>query len=751
VKIDKCTFLLTLIFLLGTHGFATLEQIPDNQQASYEQALALARSGQYPSALAIFQQLSPLATNPNILYDHAIVLTWSGDYAAAISLYEDQILFLPSSIPSYVKTSIAGAYYRLSQFKKAQQLFHEVALSGDRPAKRWEAESFMRMKDIKSANHLYQELLTSAPSDIDTYLSRASLFLLLGNTVSAAVDVNQALEQLPNNLEGQERSLQIRADMAASFIQHDDYNRAIILLQPTIANGSATMKMQANYILALKLNTDYKRAIQQGVLLWPDFTLVPDFGLQALADCYLRVREPAIASTIYRIILTRHNPDTNSNTITLSLAYADLRDGNIQKGLEEYQHLLPTNPTFGPIASMDANSFIEAGQIDTGKKLYQLLLTTVPDTSFYLKSYGAILSENDMPREAYHQYEKLNELNSGDRIALSGLVTTATVFGDYKTARAATRNLKEKYPLYSIPNEFVAKDRNYNLKSIQGSYQMLHDYKGNQVTETDLMARQHGDGRFSILANTNYKKISDTTSSTTLPSYGLGLQYEDVTRDVQLWIKNYYHNNTFTGYHLLANHYFDDRAFIEINIEKSPIEDVQALTFPIMSTTQQLTLNRKLGLKDFYTLSLTSSNYSDGNHSTTYGTTFDHTLLTTKTKSANWFAYGNRTHYKYQLINATSTPYESPMARETYGLGITEHWDMENRYWKGTVTAEWGRDRPEDFSFSPNIAMEYGYIFSPTHSLQLGAQYNFHTDTSVISKNLGFGSRQYYINYNRTW
>lgn len=761
----KRTLFLTLAFLLGTNSFATLasgadtnlpllksayEQHPNQQETAYDYALALARSGQYSVALTIFQQLSANTPTPIILYDHAVVLAWSGDYFAAISLYEDKIIPMNTAIPTYVKSNMAGAYYHLTKFNEAQLLFHDVALSGDRQAKRWEAESFARMNDSKSANGLYNELLTENENDVDTYLSRASMFISLGNNTSAAIDINKALELLPNNQLGNEKRCQIRSDMAVLFIQSGDCSSAIILLQPTITAGSATTKMQANYIFALRINGDYKLAIQQATKLWPDLKAVPDFGLQALADCYLRTQQPEAAKSIYHIILTRNNKDTNLQAIKLSLAYADLKTANLQTGLELYKDVLLANPSSGTVVAGDADAFINAGQIHAGKQLYKLLITQFPTNKLYLKNYATILTAKNMPRGAYQQYEALNQLKNGDLVGLSGIVSTSITIGDYKTAYSATKNLQEDFPTNPIAGQSIQQFENRTQKSMEVNYQILQDYKGNDVKGVELTANQHLDGRFSILARTDRKKVSDTTTSVSLDSYGLGLQYQDVKRDATLWLDSYHQNSSFSGYRLLTNHYFDDMTFIGINMEKTPVQDPQALIYPIMSTSQEISFNRRLGLKDFYSLAFTSASYSDGNRSTTYGTTFNHTMVSTNSKNVDWFTYLNRTNYKYQEINNAATLYESPIVREAYGAGIKERWMGPKNYWEATLTTEWGRDRPESFGFSPSLAIEYGYTVSPNKSLVIRAEYGFHTDTTD-SRTLGFGSRQYHINYNMAW
>ena len=766
MNIRKRTLALTFAVVLGTNCLAPIalgadldlptlkssyEQNPTSQETAYNYALALARSGQYTLALDIFTPLSVTTSNTNIIFDHAVVLTWAGDYRAATALYETKIVPMKIAIPAYVQTSIAGVYYQLNDFKAAQLLFHDVAIRGDRQAKRWEAESFMRLNDVIAGNRLYQELLTEDVNDVDTYLSRASMFILLGNNIEANNDIKKALELLPKDQSGNEKRLEVRSEMAVLFIQNGNYSNGIVLLQPTIVDGSATMKMQANYIFALRINLDYKRAISEAIKLWPDLAVVPDFGLQALADCYLRTGQPKLAQKIYQSILNRDNQGTNLDNIKLGLAYTNLKTGNVKIGLALYEELISKNPGIGNTILQDANVLIETGDIVKGKQLYQLLINKSPDNKYYRTSYATVLTSIDRPREAYQQYKILSNIKDAAVTGLAGITNTALDFGDYKAAHAAIELLKKSFATNPVTGQSIQKYQNRSKYSIDTTYQLLKDYKGNDNKEIEFNAREHLEGRFSILGSTSHKKIGDELSYVSLNSYGLGLQYQDVKHEVTLWVDSYNQANNFSGYRFLANHYFDDATYIGIALEKSPVQDAQALSYPIMSTNQTISFNRRLGLKDVYTFSFNTANYSDGNYSSTYGTTFDHTMLDTAKKNISWFSYFNRTNYKYQEFNDSPTPYESPPVRETYGAGVRERWSGIKDYLEATLTAEWGRDRPEAFSFDPSIALEYGYNFTPTKSIIIGTEYALHTDVISSSRHLGFGSRQYYVNYNMTW
>lgn len=770
MKVRNQALILTAAIMLGTSNFTfpvlsaaanltTLqniyEQNPANSEIAHNYAVALARNGQFVSGLNILKELTANHPDPTILYDHAVVLTWAGDYRAAVSLYETKILNLKTTLPHYVTNSLGGAYYRLGQFKDAQSLFHQAAAAGDPQAKRWEAESFMQLRDLKSANVLYNALLTENPNDLETYLSRASMSILIGNNISAAIDVEKALEVLPQDKTGTEKRLSIRAEMAAQFIQSGDYSRGIILLKPTVADGSANIKMQSDYILALRLNGDYKQAIQEATCRWPNFANIPDYGLQALADSYLHTHQFHAAKDIYQVILQRNNQATNLNVIKLGLAYTYLFTDDTAAGLAFYNQVITADHNLADIAIADASAMIEQGKFYAGKQLYNLLLNKFPDNKLYRQRFAAVLAAKNMPREAYEQYAALNELANREPVGLAGIVNTAVTVGDYQTARPAIEYLEEKYSRNPLTGHAIDKYENRSQGSTEFSYKMSNDYKTNDLRAAELTTDQRISDRTSVLAGISNKKIADSTASVTLNSYDIGYQYQDLHRDAKLWIDSYHHHGSFTGYRLLTNYYFGDNANLEFNLERSPVEDPQAiistLIGPIMATDYHLGFNRQLGLKDFYTLGITTSFYNDTNRALAYNADWTHNMVSSNNKNMDWFTYFSRSSFKHQEINGTATSYESPPLREAYGAGLKERWTRLNDYWEGTLAMEYGRDRPEPFEFSPHIRMEYGYKFSASQWLIAGTEYGLRTNKTADISGFHFSNHQYDINYRMTW
>lgn len=764
MDIPKYTLAFAITALLSTHYFIPLawandihlpalqiayEQNPANEQAAYDYALALARNEQFPLSLNLFKQLSASSTNPNILFDYATVLAWSGDNRGAISLYEDQILHL-ERVPLYVKKNIAGAYYKLAKFKEAYLLYHEVGAAGNRQARRWEAEALMHINDFALGNKIYDQLIFEDPTDIETYVSRGSMLILAGDPVTAAIDVTRALQLIPAGQEGNPER-QLRNEMSIAFIQHGDYSRGILLLQPTITDGSASMKMQSNYIYALRLNNDYKLAIQEATKLWTDLSLVPDFGLQALADSYLRSAQPQKAISIYNVILQRGNEGTNLKSVKLSLAYAYVKSGNRSKGLSLYDEILSAHPDLAYIVAEDAASFIESNEFFTGKMLYKKLIAVFPNDVLYRKQFAYALSEKYMPRESYEQYKALSTLKDGNLVGLSGIVSTALAVGDYKTADTALDSLEESYSYSPITDQASKRYEARPKGSIEYNYQVESDYKNNNTIIAELTAKLHIRGRFSLLAGANRNIMNNGVNSATLQTNSFGLKYQDTRQDATLWLDNYRFTNLFTGYRFFANHYFNDNSVVGLKVERAPIKDLKSLLLPIMSTNYQVSFHRQLGLKDQYNVAFASSNYSDSNVSKTYGVNLEHTMFSNEKKTLTWFTSFDRINYKYQEIKGQPLTYEPPTVREAYVIGFKERWTLEKNSWNANFRAVWDRDRPEAFAFSPSVGVEFNHQFSPNKVLVAGLEYGFHNTLPTSINTLGIGYKQSYLYYRVNW
>lgn len=730
-------------------------QNKENLVAAKEYAIALARSQQFSESLDIFKQLyQKYPDNKEVQFDYVVVLNWAGNNLAAIEMFEK---LDGKTVPTYVKVSVAGAYYQTGDYKTAQKLFHEVAVTGDHKALIWEAQSLLRMGEIDAGNKIYKLLLDKNPNDIDVYLSRASVFVLMNQHTAAVADFEKALSLVPTGDEGINKRRQINYDMAISYIRVGDEARAILLLKPYIQDGSADVWMQGDYITALRLNADYKTAISEGERLWPDYGKIPNFGLQALGDSYLRSGQLQKAEKIYEHILKR---DPNSINVKLGLAYSYMAEGNITKGTELYRQVLNEDPKRAEVILDDAYDFVAKNRYAAGKSIYGLVVEQFPDIPAFRQELASSLADNQMPRQAYEQFAALAKLPGGQLVGNAGMAEAAVTVGDYHAAGQAIGILREKYARNAISQAAIA---NYDSRRKGGadfSYIYTSDYKGIESRQFVVTSDQNIGGSYSILASIGTNRITDkdVNESTTLKSKSIGLQYLGMKFDTRLWVDSYQSSGTFSGYRVYNNYYFNDHAVLNLDFERTPILDVQALNPAnaellgrIMSSNYRIGFTRQVGLKDTYSFNFTRGLYSDGNQVNSYDLRWDRTLFDNDKKSVDWFVFVNRSNYKLQQINGLDTVYESPTVRQAYGTGFTQRWVIPKGYWEATTTLAWGRDRPDPNDFEPSFRLEYGHNFSPNHALIVGAEYGARTNRLLNSSGLHFGSRQYDLQYQIIW
>jgi tetratricopeptide (TPR) repeat protein len=730
-------------------------QNKENPIAAKEYAVALAQSQNFSKSLDIFKQLyQKYPDNRDIQFDYIVVLNWAGNNQAAIEMFEK---LQGEAVPVYVKKSIAGSYYQAGNYKVAQKLFHEVAESGDHKAQLWEAQSLVRMGDLETGNKIYKLLLDKNPNDIDVFLSRASVLVLTNQNTAALADFEKALSLVPAGDEGITKWRQINYDMAISYIRVGDEARAILLLKPYIQDETADVWMQGDYITALRLNADYKAAIAEGERLWPDFGKVPNFGLQALGDSYLRTGQTHKAEVIYELILKRE-PD--SNNVKLGLAYSYAAQGKLQQGLELYREVLKTDPRRADVVLDDAYDFIAKDRYAAGKAIYGLVVNQFPDNQVFRQELASSLADNEMPRQAYEQFAVLAKLPDGQLAGKAGMAEAAVLVGDYHAADQAIGTLREKYAKSAVSQAAISSYNSRRRGGVDSSYIYSLDYKGIESRAFLITADQNIGGSYSVLASIGHNRITDrdVNESTTLKSQSLGMQYLGMKFDTKVWFDNYQSQGNFSGYRIYNNYYFDDHTRLNFNFERGPVLDVQALNpnneellGRIMTSNYSIGFTRQVGSKDIYSFNFMRSLYSDSNQVNTYDLRWDRTLFDNEKKSLDWFVFTSRSNYKFQQINGIDTVYESPAVRQSYGTGFTQRWVIPKGYWEATTTFEWGRDRPEPNDFEPGFRLEYGHNFSPNHSLIVGAEYGARTNRLLNSSALHFGSRQYDVQYQVIW
>ncbi len=767
MRIKRVLALLTLVFFLGSAvcytpvmakeepSPATLGQSAEmsykNREAAREYAVTSARDGEYRPALAILENLAAdREAEEDIVFDYAVVAAWAGEYTKAIQLYEERIKTFPA-MPDYVRINVAQAYFKTGRFNDAWQLYNQSAMSGNKKARLWEAESLVHMERFDEAEHIYSTLLEEQPDNLAAYSGKANILLARGDADGAAKLIETAVAFVDGRSDPALKTslLALRGGMAAQFIRHDAYRQAIVLLRPAIRDKSATVQMQCDYVLALFLYGDYQTAVKAGEQLWPNYREIPAYGRRALADSYLRLNLPKQAISIYCSILEQGESLPSDRH---SLAYSYMLTGSKEKqAMALYQELINMAAEQAMSITGDADLFFTMGRYEAGKKLYQAIIHAYPDCAAFRQQFATILYRQGLIREAYGQYLSLAALPGTQPAANSGIVNTAVLGGDYYSARLAAAGL-DKYSANPIAAQA--------LRTLEGRWQGSlavnatgsSDYKGNKDHGIQLTGEQRVTDRVDILAGIGSTWISDGQGETVLRTNSVGGRYTDMKHMVQLWLDQGRSHGRVDGYRLTTSRYFGEQSRVDFNINRTPVMDAEALPSHMMTTEYQLTYNRQIGRKDNLSVMMATANYPDNNRRHDINLDWDHVMVDTGAKQLSWFGYADRTGFKKQMIDGLEPVYESPRCREAYGLGLRQRWNFTKHYWETSFEIGVGRDQPEPMDTSSSLRAEYGYHISRNQALAVSVDYGLRTGYSTgTGGKPQFSDRQYNVSYQLSW
>ena len=299
-------------------------------QTQHDQAIALARAGEFKAAVSLFAELRgkyPAAAP--LLFDSALVLHWAGEDKAATDFYETKLRARPD-VPNYVKEAMANAYVRQGRFAEALPLVQERAASGE---KRWRllaAELLIRLQNPAEAQKIYEAYLAANPQDMEVLISRGQARLQNGDSRRAADDFELA-RQLTVKQGDAGRHKEVEALLAVASIRSNDLAKAILLLRPYIEKDQATPAMQSDYVDALRTNGNLEAAIAAAEKLWPDPAKAPVYGLRILADCYLRISKFDKALQLYAVVLQK---EPQNHLAKLGSALAQVQLGRVPEALK---------------------------------------------------------------------------------------------------------------------------------------------------------------------------------------------------------------------------------------------------------------------------------------------------------------------------------------------------------------------------------------------------------------------------------
>ncbi|HXV76874.1 MAG TPA: poly-beta-1,6 N-acetyl-D-glucosamine export porin PgaA [Candidatus Polarisedimenticolaceae bacterium] len=166
-----------------------------------EEAVELARSGQYERALESFERLrAEYPEEPSVLYDQTVVLFWAGRHTDALG---NAPWIDPRLAPAYVISAVAGSARNTQQFAMAVEWYgHALAADPDSvDARVGLAMSLADAGEPRRARQTLEAVEPAARQTARVRLSSAYLYTRDGAQLEAIGEYDAVLEVDPDNFE----------------------------------------------------------------------------------------------------------------------------------------------------------------------------------------------------------------------------------------------------------------------------------------------------------------------------------------------------------------------------------------------------------------------------------------------------------------------------------------------------------------------------------------------------------------------
>ncbi len=661
----------------------------------HDWGIALGREAKYDQALPLLEQAANITQHPKYVSDYITVLRWAGRNDLALSVFQKWQATHTEPLSSYAQKALG-----------------------------------------------------------DIYVARGNANVASGMYVKAAEDYDKAAKLVPSGDKAGE--LRVVQNRATAFVRAGEFAETRDVLYPYIQNGTATINMQSDYITALQGTTNWQRATTEGERLWPDKSKVPAYGLQALADSYMRLKKYKPAIAYHTELINRKDKELKYRPF-LSRGYAYLMTGEIKEGIADYKAAIEERPACRFLVCEDAKGLMARGRYHLAKRLFSLLTsydTMVQtkdqaaggsDASVYRQQYAYDLKVYGMPREAYREYKKLAEDTQFKETAYAGMAQTALDFGDYQEARDALKQLN-KYDTGSKEAEVARKawDNRWH-GSLVAQTSLFENYQNKDYRDGGIEMENELGGSWRLLSGWDYRKRDQDNADYSDTGFSAGLRYVGRNFDVRLSANTTMPSGL--GYTFSGSYYFQDFTWLNYAEQRSGVDNPAGYSADVLHTSRELTLHRQIGPKDLYSIGYLWDHYSDSNKAHGFNWRFSHMSVRNNLKQVEWYLF--QRHYSW---DKESPYYDSPSSRIAYGPGLRQWWDMPRKgYWEWIVEPSFGYDEPDNTDFTPYTRLERGWYLAPGRTLAVGFEYGWRSDRTNDTRRLGRGYHQFDVRYNWNW
>ena len=458
LKRFRCSFLVSVL-LAGDVLAATTET------SRLDDAVKMARAGQYDQALPLLRELADRADGRRAQYDLIVVLDWAGKYSESLDRWlglSDQ-----GSAPVYVRSAVMDALLRSGQTSAAIDLAKQAVGTHPREAQYW----VLLGKAHEAANKPFEALYAYAraqrldPQDEGARLGLARELSSLGAPNGAIF----ASQQATPALQAKRAAVSVRwAENIAPLSSKETFDRidkALADLDHLIEierekaplNKNLLIELMGDRAVALRQRQKWQMALDQ-VDAVRQLGPVRSYVRHAEADALLALRRPELARLGYLEVLVVE-PKNRDARLGLIFAEADCDHPDAAISLaDEMAAELSTWKYFPKIIQPTPNddwldSQLMAALIrswsDMPDQAWDRILPLVQGApaSVHLRlALGSVAAARDWPRRSDQEIKIAESLEPANKSVQIALAESATRRADWSRARDILTDLSATYP-----------------------------------------------------------------------------------------------------------------------------------------------------------------------------------------------------------------------------------------------------------------------------------------------------------------
>lgn len=570
--------------------------------------------------------------------------------------------------------------------------------------------------------------------------------LLTSGTVMYAADKALIIEDT-KNMTGSEENDAGAHLRAVELAREQKFSDSLTILSRLYQDRPEYLPVLFDYIAVLNWSGQNQLAVEIYEHNKP--VNAPAYVLQSVGGAYFRLHKYRQAEAIYAQLAQSGDMRAKQWQAETLLKMGDKQ---ISKGLKLYSELLQTQPDTADLAVENARTMMAAGRTDVARRLFELVINKIPDNYQYRRAYADSLRDAGLYRRAFDEYSQLLGQKEFKAAGLAGVAETAIRIGAYDKAESALSLMAESYGREATSQRALATYDDRYQGSADTAFSLYDSYDKTYSSLWQMSADQHIGGATSALVQVAKTRLGDDNigANADLNRYSAGLSHTGINSDVRLWYDQYQTNRSENGYRLNSRYFVSDQNVVAFDISRAPVVDLDTLRANesplLMNTNYNLSFSRNIGRDKQLYASMAQGRYSDGNSSESYGLQFSRTMVETDSQSLQYSVYWNRTHW-----SKVSDWYGNPLASKSFGTTLNYRVNDGNGYWSTGLNSVWGADDNNPLEFWPSLQLEYGYRYTPHHSLVIGTSYGLRTDKASELEGLSYNYRQFSLSYRADW